>query len=521
MKKELELIVEPSLINNYDHLKNLSAQKLKLNIEDISAVQVIRKSIDARVRSPVFKLKAVVYINENPASLFYKTEFHRIKTDKKIIIVGSGPAGLFAALRLLELGIKPIVLERGKDVRNRRKDLRAIQQFGMVNSDSNYCFGEGGAGTYSDGKLYTRATKRGNVNKILNLFVQHGAPLEILIDAHPHIGSNRLPKIVSSIRETIISNGGELHFNSRVTDFIVKNRKILGVIVNSEKEFLSNAVILATGHSARDIFYLLDEKNIRLEPKPYAMGVRVEHPQELIDEIQYHSNKRHPNLPPASYNLTCQIDKRGVYSFCMCPGGIIIPASTKGDELVLNGMSVSKRNSRYANSGLVVTINENDWVKYSSFGVFSGLEFQKEIEKKAYVEGGGNQVAPAQRVTDFIKGRTSSSLPESSYIPGTTSRPLHELFPLNIVKAIKNSLLLFDRKMKGYVTEEALILAAETRTSSPIRIPRDSNTLMHIDIEGLFPAGEGAGYAGGIVSAAIDGQRSAETAVKFILSKDS
>ncbi len=516
MKKEIELSVLPDFIHDYEYQKQIAARKLKLAPEEITAFRITKRSIDARSRQPVFKLKAVVYVNENPTPLLREITFKPIKADKKVIIVGSGPAGLFAAMRLLELGIKPVILERGKDVRSRRKDLRAIQQFGIVNPESNYCFGEGGAGTYSDGKLYTRATKRGDVHRILNLLVQHGAQNEILIDAHPHIGSNRLPKVISAIRETIISGGGEIYFGSRVTDFILKDKKILGVIVNSEKEFLGDAVILATGHSARDIFYLLDKHKIKIEAKPFAMGVRIEHPQALIDEIQYHSKQRHPNLPASSYNLTCQVDARGVYSFCMCPGGIIIPSSTENDELVLNGMSVSRRDSPFANSGLVVSVNEQDWQKYSAYGIFAGLEFQKEVEKTAYESGGKSQRAPAQRITDFIKGKISETLPRCSYIPGTVSKPLHELLPKNISERIKKSLLIFDQKMRGYLTEEAQILAAETRTSSPVRIPRNSETLMHVGVEGLFPSGEGAGYAGGIVSAAIDGERCAEAVSKFL-----
>ena len=362
-----------------------------------------------------------------------------------------GPAGMFAALRLIELGIKPVIVERGKDVQARRRELKAIQQYGEVNQDSNYCFGEGGAGTYSDGKLYTRSTKRGDVNKILNVLVQHGSPEEILIDAHPHIGSNVLPKVVQSIRETIQKCGGEIYFNSRVTDFILQKNKMIGVAVNNEKEITGEGVILATGHSARDIYYLLHKKNIKIESKSFAMGVRIEHPQALIDELQYHSKKRDEKLPASSYSLTCQVGERGVYSFCMCPGGIIIPASTSDDELVLNGMSVSRRDSPFANSGFVVSINEIDWKKYSGHGVFAGLEFQKEVEKIAFEAGGRNQKAPAQRITDFLNKKVSETLPETSYIPGTVSSSLHELLPHQIVIALQRGLKIFDQKMKGYL----------------------------------------------------------------------
>ncbi|MCX6168215.1 MAG: FAD-binding protein [Ignavibacteriales bacterium] len=516
MKKEIELVIPPGFINDYSYQKNLAAQKLKLNIEEITAVQIIRRSVDARSKNPIYRTKAIVYINEEPTELFSPINFSHIKNGKQVLIVGMGPAGMFAALRLIELGIKPIIFERGKDVQTRRRDLREIQQFGKVNPDSNYCFGEGGAGTYSDGKLYTRSTKRGDVNRILNILVQHGSPIEILIDAHPHIGSNILPQVVSAIRKTILDCGGEIHFESRVTDLIKEERKIKGVIVNGEDEFIGDSLIVATGHSARDIYYLLDRHNIKIEAKPFAVGVRIEHPQKLIDEIQYHTTERNQNLPASNYNLTCQVDNRGVYSFCMCPGGIIIPASTGPNELVLNGMSVSRRDSPFANSGLVVSVDERDWTDYKTYNVFAGLEFQKEIERIAFDAGGKTQRAPAQRITDFVNRELSQTLPDSSYIPGTISSPIHEILPKKISDGLRKSLIIFDKKMKGYFTEEAQILAAETRTSSPIRIPRDNETLMHVEVKGLFPCGEGAGYAGGIVSAAIDGERSAEAVCRFL-----
>lgn len=516
MKKEIELVIPPKFINDYNYLHSSSAQKLQLADEEISSVQTIRRSVDARSKNPVYRVKVIVYVNEKPKDIYNRIDFKPVNSDKKIIIVGFGPAGMFAAMRLIELGNKPVILERGKDVQSRRRDLRSIQQEGIVNPDSNYCFGEGGAGTYSDGKLYTRSTKRGDVNRILSLLVQHGAQQEILIDAHPHIGSNKLPKIVASIRETVLNCGGEIHFNSKVTDLVISNNSLRGVIINSNQEILADAVILAVGHSARDIYYLLNKRNIKLEAKPFAMGVRIEHPQSLIDEIQYHTKIRDINLPASSYNLACQVDDKGVYSFCMCPGGIIIPASTSPGELVLNGMSVSRRDSPFANSGLVVSVDEKDWSDYKSYGVFAGLEYQKHVEKIAFEAGGKTQQAPAQRITDFIDGKLSNSLPDTSYIPGTISSPLHELLPHNIVTGLKKSFLQFNNKMKGYLTEEAQILAAETRTSSPIRIPRGNSTLMHIELKGLFPGGEGAGYAGGIVSAAIDGERCADAAVKYL-----
>lgn len=389
-------------------------------------------------------------------------------------------------------------------------------QEGNVDSDSNYCFGEGGAGAYSDGKLYTRSNKRGNVNRIVDLLIYHGANEEIRIDSHPHIGSNKLPKIIENIRETILNSNGEFHFESKVTDFIISKNKVNGVIVNNDVEYIGDAVIIATGHSARDIFNVFKKREFAIEAKSFAVGVRIEHPQALIDSIQYKSKVRHDNLPASNYSLACQVDNKGVYSFCMCPGGIIIPASTDQNELVLNGMSVSRRDSQYANSGLVVEVNERDWRKYNEHGNFAGLMFQKEIEKIAFNAGGGKQVAPAQRITDFVNKKISNNLPSSSYIPGTLSSPLHEILPIDITRRLRKSLLIFNKRMKGYFTEEAQILAVESRTSSPLRIPRDKETLMHVEVEGLYPSGEGAGYAGGIVSAAIDGERCAESISKYI-----
>jgi len=510
MIKQTELVIPPQNLNDKDFLYKSASEKLKFNPSEISAVVPVKRSIDARSKNPVFRILCDIFINENPAAEDFNIDYKHVKGNKKVIIVGCGPAGIFAALRLIESGIKPVIIERGKDVQTRRKDLREIQQFHRVNPDSNYCFGEGGAGTYSDGKLYTRSTKRGDVKKILNILVQHGAAQDILIDAHPHIGSNKLPDVVKTIRETIINSGGEIHFNSRVTDFILKEKKICGVIINDEKEFLGDSVILATGHSARDIFYLLHKKNIKIEPKPFALGVRIEHPQSLINEIQYHTKEKHENLPAASYNLTCEINGRGIYSFCMCPGGIIVPTATSPGEIVVNGMSLSRRDSQYANSGFVVSVNEKDWQKYEGNYPFSALKLQQEIETLSFELANKTQSAPAQRVTDFVQGIQSSTLPGTSYIPGLTSAPLHDLLPSFITKNLKEALLIFNKKMKGYYTEEAQIVSPESRTSSPIKIPRDKETLMHIEVEGLFPCGEGAGYAGGIVSAAIDGENCAD-----------
>lgn len=516
MIKETEISVFPNKLGDKELYKKLAAKNLKAIATDITSVKELRRSIDARGKMPTYKIRLKVYIGEFSVQEKVKFDFKDVSKSKKVIIVGSGPAGLFAALKLLELGFKPVIIERGSDVQKRRHDLKAIQQDGIVNPNSNYCFGEGGAGTYSDGKLYTRSTKRGDVKRVLNLLVEHGAKEEILIDAHPHIGSNKLPKVILEIRDTIIKHGGEIHFDSKVTDFIIDNSTIKGVIANETVEFIGDSVILATGHSARDIYYLLDKHNIKIESKPFAMGVRIEHPQQLIDSIQYNTPKRNVLLPAAEYSLACQVDNKGVYSFCMCPGGIIIPASTEPGELVLNGMSTSQRNSPFANSGIVVSVSEDDWKHHSQHGVFAGLEFQKEIEKMAFEVGGGNQQAPAQRITDFVTRRISKSLPDTSYIPGIINSPLHELLPKGIVTRLQKSFFHFNKSMNGYYTEEAQILAPETRTSSTIRIPRNSETLMHIELNGLFPSGEGAGYAGGIVSAAIDGERSAEAVARFI-----
>jgi len=516
MIKEIDLSIPPNFIKNYEFIKKQAAKKLKLNFNEINSVVILKKSIDSR-KKPIFRLRINVFINESPSQKEFDFNFKPVNSKKKVVIVGSGPAGLFAALRAIELGIKPILLERGKNVRDRRFDLKEIMQEGNVNSDSNYCFGEGGAGTYSDGKLYTRSNKRGNVKRILDILIYHGANEEIKIDAHPHIGSNKLPKIIQAIRETILKCNGEIHFGKKVTDFIINNNKISGVVVNDNDEIIGDAVILATGHSARDIYDIFKNRDLAIEAKQFAMGVRIEHPQALIDSIQYKSKVRHENLPASSYNLNCQVDDKGVYSFCMCPGGMIIPASTDTDELVLNGMSVSKRDSAFANSGLVVEVNQNDWKHLKDHGKFAGLMFQKEMEKLAFDSGGGKLIAPAQRITDFVYKRSSKTLPDSSYVPGTISAPLHELLPKDISRRLRKSLQIFNKRMKGYLSDEAQILAIESRTSSPLRIPRDKETLMHVQIEGLFPSGEGAGYAGGIVSAAIDGERCAEQVRKLLL----
>ena len=422
---------------------------------------------------------------------------------------------MWAALRCLELGYKPVVLERGKRVQERRRDLKAINQDHIVNEDSNYCFGEGGAGTYSDGKLYTRSLKRGDVRRIFESLVHHGATNQILVDAHPHIGTNKLPKIVQNIRETILKHGGEIHFETRVTDFIIRKNKLQAIILQNGQEMTVNRVILATGHSARDIFYLLKNKEVALKAKSFAMGVRVEHPQQIIDSIQYHCRgERNELLPAASYSLVQQVKNRGVYSFCMCPGGFIVPAATAPGEVVVNGMSPSKRNNLFANSGIVVEINvDEDIPKYEKFGVLKGLEYQKALERLAFTAGGRSQVAPAQRLTDFVEGNLSTDLNTTSYQPGLKSAPLHSLLPKLIGSRLRAGFSEFGKKMNGYYTAEANIVGVESRTSSPVTIPRNEK-LEHIEIEGLFPCGEGGGYAGGIVSAAMDGERCAEAAIR-------
>lgn len=518
MSKIVEIVLKPSDAFDENKIKTKAAQSLGIDLANIKDSRVIRRSIDAR-KKPVYRLRVEIY-TEAPfeAEPPILEGFKSVENAARVIIIGAGPAGYFAALELIELGLKPIILERGKDVRARRRDLRAIQQFGEVNPHSNYCFGEGGAGTYSDGKLYTRSQKRGKIKKALQLLVEHGANSDILVDAHPHIGSNKLPKIVANIRETIIQYGGEIHFDSFVTDFIFQKGKMLGAIVNDKEEFLGEALVLATGHSARDIFYKLNEHNIHIEFKAFALGVRVEHPQPLIDQIQYRQKQREDNLPASSYSLVCQVKNRGVFSFCMCPGGLIVPASTAPGELVVNGMSMSKRDSPFANSGTVVAVEAEDLIGFKKHGIFAGLEFQRAVEQRFFQAGNGSQQAAAQRMPDFVKGKISASLSDTSYIPGIFGAPVHELLPKSISRRLKEGMLQFGKKMKGYYTSEAQIIGTESRTSSPIRIPRNKDTLMHDQMEGLFPCGEGAGYAGGILSAAMDGQNVAKAIKKFLKS---
>lgn len=508
----LEISVSPEEAASAIFIRQLIAAKSKLEHFDF---QIVRRSIDARKKQVKINLKIEIYTGEKPA-LFQSKTFTPINSEQSAVIIGFGPAGMFAALKLIENNIKPIVIERGKAIRDRRRDLANITKNQIVNPESNYCFGEGGAGTFSDGKLYTRSTKRGDVKEVLQLLVQHGADENILIDAHPHIGTNKLPKVVEAIRNTIIENGGEIHFESKLTDLLIENNTIKGVEINSKTIIKTSNVILATGHSARDIFYLLDKKKIKLEAKPFAVGVRVEHPQELIDKIQYHCDIRNEYLPPASYKLVTQVKNRGVFSFCMCPGGIIAPCATTPGEIVTNGWSPSKRNNPFANSGIVVAVEAEDLKPYEQYGALAGLKLQESIERKAFIAGKNDQennfgqIAPAQRLIDFINNKTSNSLPDCSYKPGVVSADVHQLFPKQITERLQQGFRDFGNKMKGFLIREAIVVAVESRTSSPVKIPRDKETLQHPEIKGLYPCGEGAGYAGGIVSAAIDGQKCAE-----------
>ncbi|WP_347174741.1 NAD(P)/FAD-dependent oxidoreductase [Polaribacter uvawellassae] len=515
MVKEIQLRIQLKEEKITDILLKKAAHHLNIKPSTISGVKVLRKSIDARKPQIYFNYKIAIYINEPLLETSeYQFEYKDVSNAKEVHIIGFGPAGMYAALRCIELGFKPIVLERGKNVQDRRRDLKAINQDHFVNEDSNYCFGEGGAGTYSDGKLYTRSLKRGDVRRIFENLVFHGATEQILVDAHPHIGTNKLPKIIQNIRENIINHGGEIHFETRVTDFVIKNNKMKAIRLQNGTEITVNSVILATGHSARDIYELLHKKEIAIKAKSFAMGVRVEHPQHIIDAIQYHcEGKRDELLPAAAYSLVQQVNERGVYSFCMCPGGFIVPAATANGEVVVNGMSPSKRNNLYANSGIVVELNiDKDFAKYEKFGPLKGLEFQKDLERLAYTSGGRSQTAPAQRLTDFVEGNLSTDLNSTSYQPGLKSAPLHSLLPKIIGSRLRKGFEAFGQKMHGYYTSEANIVGVESRTSSPVNIPRKEN-LEHPEISGLFPCGEGGGYAGGIVSAAMDGERCAEAAI--------
>ena len=516
MRKKIQFTLTPEEAYTDRPLEEVLHNKFSL--KSGGAILPLRRSIDARTNPVKIRVAAEYYHDENPPSLINHTLCLRdVSRSPRVIIVGSGPAGLFAALKLIELGVKPVILERGKDVRSRRRDLAAINKNHTVNPDSNYCFGEGGAGTYSDGKLYTRSKKRGDVKRILDILVAHGASHDILIDAHPHIGTNKLPKIIMAIRESILSSGGEVHFETRVDDLIISNGEAVGVRTSKGESFHGEAVILATGHSARDIFNLLHSKQIQIEVKPFALGVRVEHPQSLIDRIQYHCEQgRGEYLPAAAYSLAHQAvvagRQLGVFSFCMCPGGFIVPSATAPGEVVVNGMSPSRRDSKFANSGIVVSVEEADFQDFRKFGPLAGVYFQSQLERLACELAGGKQTAPAQRLMDFVGGKTSSSLPATSYQPGLISASLDEVLPKQLAESLRSGFKAFGKKMKGFLTNEAQVVGVESRTSSPVRIPRDREKLEHPGLKRLFPCGEGAGYAGGIVSAAMDGERCAAIA---------
>lgn len=512
MQKTITLSLLPSEAANDTIVREYIAASAGTKTTAITGYLILKQSIDARGKLPHVQLTLKAYINE-PAEQRELMPVHLedvATATRRVIIIGAGPAGLFAALRLIGSGIKPILLERGKDVKARRRDLAILNKEGIINPESNYCFGEGGAGTYSDGKLYTRSTKRGDVNRILNLFVQFGAEEKILYESHPHIGTNKLPQIITTIRKKILECGGEFHFEQKVTDLILKDDKIKAVKTEGGTFFEGDAFILATGHSARDIFELLQHKKILIEAKPFALGVRVEHPQALIDNAQYHCVKRDPFLPPASYNWVKQVDGKGVFSFCMCPGGIIAPAATSMGELVVNGWSPSKRNNPYANSGIVVSVEAKDILSFQKYGALSAMHFQRSVERKAFEAGGEKFVAPGQRLVDLCNNKYSGSLPACSYLPGVQSVLLKEVIPAFIFKRLQEAFTEYGKRMKSYFTNEAIVVATESRTSSPVRVPRDNENLHHPQVSNLYPCGEGAGYAGGIVSAAMDGEKVAE-----------
>ncbi len=528
MQQQCTLKVLPAEAATASKVQQYAASHFGIPTTAITGYHVLKQSIDARSKQPWIQLTIRVFINEP----FQERAVQELvlkdvsKAPHKVIIVGAGPAGLFAALKLIEQGIQPVLLERGKDVRSRRRDLALLNKEGVINPESNYCFGEGGAGTYSDGKLYTRSTKRGDVNRILNILVQFGAEEKILYEAHPHVGTNKLPQIITAIRDKIVDCGGLFLFEKKVTDLILTDSQVKGVKTADGDSFEGAAVILATGHSARNIFVLLHQKKILIEAKPFALGVRIEHPQTLIDSIQYHCTTRDVFLPPASYSLVQQVEERGVFSFCMCPGGIIAPAATDAGELVVNGWSPSKRNNPFANSGMVASVELQDIATagkkrgaspaYDVQNPLSAMYFQQSVERKAYEYGGGKFVAPAQRMADFVQQKVSTNLPDCSYLPGLHAAPLNEVLPGFIHHALKKAFQEFGKKMKGYYTNEAVVVATESRTSSPVRIPRDAQTLQHPQISRLYPCAEGAGYAGGIVSAAMDGERVVDEIVKIL-----
>jgi hypothetical protein len=507
MVNEYQVRVQPHIAANEQALRSWLADEYGFDVRTLTAVRILRRSIDARQRTVFVNLKVRCYINEQPKQDEYVvTDYPDVSTAPQAIVVGAGPGGLFAALRLIELGIRPIVLERGKDVRERKRDLAQIAKTQHVDAESNYCFGEGGAGAYSDGKLYTRSKKRGSIEKILNVFCQHGASTNILSDAHPHIGTDKLPRVIEAMRNTIISRGGEVHFQTKVTSLILDGNRVIGCLA-SDKEF-RGPVILATGHSARDVYRYLADAKIEIEAKGIAVGVRLEHPSELIDQIQYHNKQgRGKYLPAAEYSFVTQVDGRGVYSFCMCPGGFVIPAATDKEQIVVNGMSPSNRGGQWSNSGMVVEMRAEDIEGNDPLRV---MHFQEQLERDCWQQGNRKQTAPAQRMADFVNNRLSFDLPRSSYAPGLISSPLHFWMPKSITHRLQEGFKQFGRMSHGFLTNEAVMIGVETRTSAPVRILRNTESLMHIRLQGLFPCGEGAGYAGGIVSAGVDGERCAE-----------
>ena len=517
MTSEYQIRVLPQVAANEQQLKAWLADEYGFDVRTCNSVRILKRSIDARQRTIFVNLKVRVYINEVPTDDEYvHTEYGDVSQRPQVIVVGAGPGGLFAALRLIELGFRPVVLERGKNVHDRKKDLAAISRTQQVDSESNYCFGEGGAGAYSDGKLYTRSKKRGNIDKILNVFCQHGASTAILADAHPHIGTDRLPKVIEAMRNTIISCGGEVHFQTKMTQLIVDGDRVVGAVAG-EREY-RGPVILATGHSARDVYRYLAEAKIEIEAKGIAVGVRLEHPSELIDQIQYHSRQgRGKYLPAAEYSFVTQVDGRGVYSFCMCPGGFVIPAATDREQIVVNGMSPANRGTQWSNSGMVVEVRSDD--VEGADDVLRMMHFQEQLERMCWQQGNMKQTAPAQRMADFVNKRLSYDLPKSSYAPGLISSPLHFWLPKMIGNRLQEGFKAFGKQAHGFLTNEAVLIATETRTSSPVRILRDNMTLQHVRLQGLFPCGEGAGYAGGIVSAGVDGERCAEMAAEYLSAK--